>query len=392
MQQTFSNEDPIQKENNQIRLASARRLTAFIKKEFFQIIKDPSTLLISVLLPLLLLFLYGFGVSLDLNHLRLGLVLEDTSVEAIDFAESLLNSTYFDIKIARDRRELDEDLIRGNIRGMVIIPAYFSTFRLNQNRIAPIQVIADGSEPNTASFVQYYVQGAFQNYLAQKQLKRDLISGAGINLIPRFWYNEELESRHFLLSGSLAIIMTLIGTLLTALVVSREWERGTMETLMSTSLTKYELIAGKIIPYFILGMISMIICVVVSVGGFGLPLRGSWWVLFVVSALFLFSALGFGLLISTIARSQMIAAQIAITVGFLPAYILSGFLFEISSMPYWIQLLTYAIPAKYFVQCLQTLFLVGNVWNLLLYNMLFMFIFGLILFNITVHKTVKRLD
>ncbi len=392
MQQTLSNENLIQKENKKIRLASARRLTAFIQKEFIQIFKDPSTLLISVLLPLLLLFLYGFGVSLDLNHLRLGLVLEDTSVEAMDFAESLVNSPYFDIKIARDRRELDEDLIRGNIRGMVVIPAYFSAFRLNQNRIAPIQVIADGSEPNTASFVQYYVQGAFQNYLSQKQLKRDVISGAGINLISRFWYNEELESRHFLLSGSLAIIMTLIGTLLTALVVSREWERGTMETLMSTSLTKYELIAGKIIPYFILGMISMIICVVVSVIGFGLPLRGSWWVLVIVTALFLFSALGFGLLISTIARSQMIASQVAITAGFLPAYILSGFLFEISSMPYWIQLLTYAIPAKYFVQCLQTLFLVGNVWNLLLYNMLFMFIVGLILFNITIHKTVKRLD
>lgn len=392
MMQKILIDNLVQAEYKKIRQGSLRRLSAFIKKESFQIIRDPSTILISVLLPLLLLFLYGFGVSLDLNHLRLGLVMEDTSVEAMDFAESLINSTYFDVKIARDRRELDEDLIRGSIRGMVVIPSYFSTFRLNQNRIAPIQVIADGSEPNTANFVQYYVQGAFQTYLQQKQLKRDLITGAGINLIPRFWYNEELESRFFLLSGSLAIIMTLIGTLLTALVVSREWERGTMETLMSTSLTKYELIAGKIIPYFILGMISMVICVVVSVVGYGLPLRGSWWVLLIVSAIFLFSALGFGLLISTVARSQMIAAQIAITAGFLPAYILSGFLFEISSMPYWIQLLTYAIPAKYFVQCLQTLFLVGNVWNLLLYNMLFMFIVGLLFFMITVHKTVKRLD
>lgn len=389
MQTTLSNSN---EDTLKIRQGSFRRLKAFIKKETLQIIRDPSTILISVLLPLLLLFLYGFGVSLDLNHLRLGLVMEDTAPEAMQFAESLFDSTYFDIKIARDRRELDQDITRGTIRGMVIIPSYFSAFRLNQDRIAPIQVIADGSEPNTANFVQYYVQGAYQNYIQQQQLERDLINQTAVNVIPRFWYNEELESRFFLLSGSLAIIMTLIGTLLTALVVSREWERGTMETLISTSLTKFELVIGKMIPYFVLGMVSMMICVIVSIVGYGLPLRGSWWVLFLVSAVFLFSALGFGLLISTIARSQMIASQIAITAGFLPAYILSGFLFEISSMPNWIQALTYAIPAKYFVQCLQTLFLVGNVWNLILYNVGFMFLVGLFFFVLTLYKTPKRLD
>lgn len=386
-QSTLSNE--IASEMHRGRM---RRLKALIVKEMFQIIRDPSTMLISVVLPLLLLFLYGFGVSLDLNHLRLGLVLEDISPTAINFAESLMYSRYFDVKVARDRRELSDDLIRGRIRGIVVVPSYFSAFRERKDTIAPIQVIADGSEPNTANFVQYYVQGAYQTWLQQEKISSDLKGSPIVNALPRFWYNEQLESRFFLLSGSLAIIMTLIGTLLTALVVSREWERGTMEALMSTTITKVELIAGKVIPYFILGMLSMAICVAVSVIGYGLPLRGSWWLLSIVSALFLFCALGFGLFVSTLCRSQLIACQIAITVGFLPAYILSGFLFEISSMPYWIQVLTMFIPAKYFVQCLQTLFLVGNVWSLILFNMIPMILIGSLLFILTARKTVKRLD
>ncbi len=369
-----------------------RRLKALIIKESLQIVRDPSTILISVVLPLLLLFLYGFGVSLDLDHLRIGLVLEETSPDARNFADSLLDSKYFDVKIAQDRRELYDDLTRGSIRGFVVVPSYFSAFRERPATVAPIQVVADGSEPNTANFVQYYVQGAYQNWLRQELLLSKIPIPPMANVEPRFWYNEQLESRFFLLSGSLAIIMTLIGTLLTALVVSREWERGTMEALMSTTLGKAELVAGKVIPYFFLGMVSMAICVTVSVIGYGLPLRGSWWLLGIVSALFLFCALGFGLLVSTLCRSQLLASQISITAGFLPAYILSGFLFEILSMPYWIQLLTNLIPAKYFVQCLQTIFLVGNVWELILFNMIPMFFIGLFFFVLTARKTVKRLD
>ena len=318
--------------------------------------------------------------------------MQDTSPDARNFAESILDSRYFDVKVSHDRRELDEDLNRGTIRGIVVIPSYFSAFRKRSETVAPIQVIADGSEPNTANFVQYYVQGAHQNYLKQNEFLRDVRGRTRVNVLPRFWYNQQLESRFFLLSGSLAIIMTLIGTLLTALVVSREWERGTMEALMSTTVSRFEIVAGKVIPYFILGMLSMVICVTVSVVGYGLPLRGSWILLGIVSALFLFCSLGFGLLVSTLCKSQLIASQIAITAGFLPAYILSGFLFEISSMPHWIQILTNFIPAKYFVQSLQTLFLVGNVSELLLYNAISMFLIGLFFFVLTSFKTVKRLD
>ena len=369
-----------------------RRLKALMVKESFQIIRDPSSLLISIFLPLLLLFLYGFGVSLDLNHLRIGLVMEDTAPDAQSFAKSMTDSRFFEVKIVRDRRELMDDLARGAIRGFIVIPSYFSNFRNRPDTIAPIQVIADGSEPNTANFVQNYAQGVFQNWLQQEAISSDLRGLSLVNTQPRYWYNEQLESRFFLLSGSLAIIMTLIGTLLTALVVAREWERGTMEALMSTTVGIVELVVGKLVPYFVLGMISMAICVVISVWGYGLPLRGSWWLLALVSAVFLLAAVGFGLMISTIFKKQIVASQISITAGFLPAYMLSGFLFEIKSMPFVIQCLTYIIPARYFVQCLQTLFLVGNVWKLILFNLIPMSAIGLIFFIITARKTVKRLD
>lgn len=369
-----------------------RRLKALIIKEFFQIIRDPSSILISVALPILLLFLYGFGVSLDLNHLRIGLVLEDTSPEAQSFAISLTNSPYFDVKIARHRKELEEEIIRGSIRGMVIVPSYFTQYLHRPAKEAPIQVIADGSETNTANFVQNYVQGAFQIWLQQRAIDKGIATLPAIQVQPRYWYNEQLESRNFLIPGSLAIIMTLIGTLLTALVVSREWERGTMEALMSTPVTIHELVIGKLIPYFCLGMFSMLLCVAWAVFFYQVPLRGSWLVLGIVSAIFLMTALALGLLISTLAKNQFVAAQMSMVASFLPSFILSGFLFEIASMPLPIQWFTYLIPARYFVSCLQTIFLVGNVWGLILYNCLIMLVVGVLLFIITARWTVKRLD
>ena len=370
-----------------------RRIRALMVKEFFQIIRDPSTLLITVFLPLLLIFLYGTGVSLDLNHLRVGLVMEDTAPDAQSFRQSLTDSRYFDVKIAKDRRELVDDLTRGTIRGIFVVPSYFTQYLNRPDRAAPIQIIADGSETNTANFVQNYGQGVFRNWVAQEGVSDGFSNEVPlIQAEPRYWYNEQLESRFFLLSGSLAIIMTLVGALLTALVVAREWERGTMEALMSTPVGIGELVMGKVIPYFCLGMISMAICVLLSMTFYELPLRGSILLLTIVSALFLLCSLGLGLMISTITKNQVYAYQITLIVAFLPAYILSGFLFEIHSMPKWIQIITDFIPAKYFVQSLQALFLVGNVWELILLDMMPIVAMGTVFFLITAHKTVKRLD
>ncbi len=388
MQKTLS-KDLLKKE---ARDGRPRRLKALIIKESLQIMRDPSSLLISVVLPLILIFLYGYGVSLDLDHLRLGLVLEDTAPDARSFAQSLTDSRYFDVKVARDRRELVDDITSGRIRGMVVVPSYFSQFRNRPDTVAPIQVIADGSETNTANFVLNYTQSAYQNWLNQEALVGGTKQLSFINVQPRFWYNEELESRYFLLSGSLAIIMTLIGSLLTALVVAREWERGTMEAMMSTTVGIVELVIGKVIPYFVLGMLSMAMCVFICIFFYDLPMRGSLWILTLVSSLFLFCALGLGLMISTVTKNQVYAYQITLITAFLPAYILSGFLFEIHSMPAWIRAITYVVPAKYFVQSLQTLFLVGNVWSLILFDMIPIVGIGLLFYLITALKTVKRLD
>ena len=364
---------------------------ALLKKETIQIIRDPSSLLIAFFLPVLLLFLYGSGVSLDLKHLRIGLVMEDTAPDAQSFAKALVNSPYFDVTVVRDRRELIADLERGEIRGFVVIPSYFSEFRRRPDAVAPIQVIADGSEANTANFVQYYVEGALSSWLQETHITDPLVL-PHITVEPRFWYNKTLESRDFLLPGSLSIIMTLIGTLLTALVMSREWERGTMEALISTCVKKGELIAGKTIPYYFLGMLSMALCLFVSTVIYSVPFRGSFFGLALVSSAFLFCSLGIGLLVSILSKIQTVSSQIALMIGFLPAYILSGFLFEISSMPFWIRMLTYLMPARYFVQSLQTLFLVGTVWSLLLKNVAILLGMSLILFLFIAKIIKKRLD
>jgi len=369
-----------------------RRIKALMIKEYFQILRDPSSLIISVILPMILLFLYGYGVSLDMNHLRIGLVLEDSSPDAQSFAKSLTDSKYFEVKIGRHRSEFTEDITRGNIRGIVVVPSYFSQFRDNPDQVAPIQVIADGSEPNTANFVQNYVQGAWLNWLQQEAISNKIKGLPSINPQIRFWFNEELESRNFLIPGSLAITMSLIGTLLTALVVAREWERGTMEALMATPVKIYEILIAKLIPYFTLGMGSMLLTTATAVLWYHIPLRGSLILLTIVTGVFLVSALSVGLLISTLSKNQFVASQIAIIASFLPAFILSGFIFEISSMPLPIRTITYLVPARYFVSSLQTIFLAGDIKTLIMKNILFMLIFGTLLFTITAMKSPKRLD
>jgi len=369
-----------------------RRLKALFIKESYQIIRDPSSILISVVLPLLLLFIYAYGVSLDLDHLRLGVVSEESTYDSNTFVESLQNSRYFDLKYAHHVDAFVEDITAGTLRGFVVIPSYFTQFYKRPDHDAPILVVADGSEPNTANFVQNYVRGAFGIWQQQQAMNYGRSIQNPVNIQSRFWYNEELESRNFLIPGSLGIIMTLIGTLLTALVVSREWERGTMEALMSTPVSVPEIIAGKMLPYFVLGMLSMVMCLFFAIVVYHVPFRGSLLLMLVVSGFFLFSALGVGLFISTKAKNQFVAAQAAIVASFLPAFILSGFIFEIASMPLWIQLVTYILPARYFVSCVQTLFLVGNVWSLIFFNLIPMFAVGVLFLWLTLRNTKKSLE
>lgn len=376
----------------QIYRFSFQRLQGLVNKEFTQMFRDPSSLLIGIGLPLLLMFIYGFGVSLDMLNLKIGLVLEDTAPDVQSFTQSLTSSPYFDVKIVRDRRELTDDILSGAIRGFAVIPSYFTTFQKQASKQASIQIIADGSETNTANFVQNYIRGAWQTWQQQQRLQYAKKEVPVVNISARFWYNEQLESRNFLIPGSIAIIMALIGTLLTALVISREWERGTMEALMSTPVHIAEILIGKLIPYFVLGMAAMSMSTGIAIFFYHVPFQGSFLLLTLVSAVFLITALESGLLISTLARNQFAASQAAIITAFMPAFMLSGFIFEIHSMPLFIQGVTYLIPARYFVSSLQTLFLVGNIWPLILFNLMAMSLFGCFMFIIIAKKTIKRLD
>ena len=365
-----------------------RRLIALIKKETYQILRDPSSLMIAVVLPCILLFLYGYGVSLDANKIKIGLVIQDSSPQVQSLIRAFKDTKYFDIIISDNRKDIEKQIMSSHLRGMVVIPEDFTRRYANSYDVSLIQVIADGSETNTAAFVQNYSQGVISNWLAQTQgVKKQ----GGINIIPRYWYNPELKSNYFLLPGSIATIMTLIGTLLTALVIAREWERGTMEALMSTPITMFEIILGKLIPYFVLGMISMTICTIAAITIFGVPFRGSFLLLAAVSAIFLIVMLEWGLLISTATKNQFLASQVALITAYLPAFILSGFVFEIKSMPMFIQFMTNFVPARYFVSSLQTIFLAGDIYGIILPNMAVLSIFALFLFILVLRKTEKRL-
>lgn len=368
-----------------------RRFSAIARKETLQIFRDPSTLLVAFVLPVVMLFLFAFAVSLDTRNVRLGVVLESDTEAAQSLAAAFAGSRYFSVTPARDRRDVEPAVIAGRLRGYVLIPQDFTSRLLRGQSDGLVQIITDGTQPNTASFVASYAQGVVSNWLASRTPGTATVPPA-ITLEPRFWFNPEIESQRALVPGAIAVVMTIIGTLLTALVVAREWERGTMEGLFSTPATIAEIILGKLIPYFLLGLAATAISALLAVWVFGVPLRGSVFALMLLAAVFLIPALGLGLLISTIARNQFIAAQLALLAGFLPAYLLSGFLFEISSMPKIIQLITHIVPARYFNTGLQTVFLAGDVWPLLLPSLGAMALLGTLLFAVVVRKTRKSLE
>jgi ABC-2 type transport system permease protein len=373
------------------RAGAGRRVAALVRKEMLQVLRDPSSILIAGILPLLLLFLFGYGVSLDLNNVRICVVVETTSPDVASFAASFQHSNFFAAHEVRDRRECAEDLVAGRVRGIIALPASFQA-RADRGEAAPIEVLIDGSDPNTAGLVQNYVQSLWTTWLGQEQVAHAQMMAAPVTLLPRIWYNPAHESSQFLLPGLVAVNMTLIGTLLTALVIAREWERGTMEALMSTPIGVAELLVGKLMPYFGLGMAAMALSVATAVLVFGVPFRGSYLMLAGVSAVFLTCMLAFGLLISTVARNQFIASQVALIAGFLPAIMLSGFLFETASMPLVIRLITYVLPSRYFVACLQTLFLAGDIRAVLVPNVAAMAAIATVLLLLAARVTRLRLD
>jgi ABC-2 type transport system permease protein len=367
------------------------RLKGMMRKEFLQIVRDPSSIAIAFILPLILLLIFGYGVSLDAENVPMALVVENPSLETSMFVGSFVQSSYFEPHFFTSIQPAEAALRRGAIDGIIWLRGNFAEAMLTGNS-ASIGLFINGVDANTARIVNGYVQGVWQRWLARFAADRGEPVLVPVIVEQRIWFNPGLRSRNFLVPGLIAIIMTLIGALLTALVVAREWERGTMEALMVTPIRVREILLGKIGPYFILGMGGLLLSVAMTVWLFEVPLRGSLIVLMGVSALFLLAALGMGLLISTLARNQFVAGQTAILVTFLPAFILSGFIFDTNSMPLPIQAATHAIAARYYVAILQTVFAAGNVWSVILPNALALVIMAAIFLLLVRHYTHKRLE
>lgn len=371
---------------------SWRRLKALCWKESKQIVRDPSSALIAIVIPLMLLFIFGYGINLDSSKLRVGILMDQQSQPARELVDTFTGSPFIDATISNNRNLLINKMQAGEIRGIVVIPVNFAEQLLRPDGHAAIQVITDGSEPNTANFVQAYTKGVWHTWLIQQGENQGYPTDPLIELNMRYWFNEAALSQHFIIPGAISIIMTVVGAILTSLVIAREWERGTMEALLSTQITRTELLLSKLLPYQLLGSFVMVLCMLVTTLILDIPYRGSLLILFVITSLYLATALGMGLLISTITRNQFNAAMVALNAVFLPAIMLSGFIFEIDSMPVFIQVVTYFIPARYFVSSLQTLFLAGDIYLVLLTDFLLLIASAILFIGLTALKTRRRLD
>jgi len=367
-----------------------KRLLALIKKEGLQIVRDPSSIVIAFVLPGVLLFMFGYGISFDAKDIQLGIALEDQGWASRDLTNAFLGSPYFVPTVASDRQELFPLVVADELKGILVIPQGFSSAVVSSRPIE-LQLITDGVFPNTAVLVQNYSLGVIAQWFSSSVVTAPGGS-PGLRLEPRFWYNKEVESRYSIIPGVMAIIMALIGTMLTSLVVAREWERGTMEALLSTPIGVFEILLGKLVPYYLLAIFSTFFSLGVTVGLFGVPFRGSLFTLFCVTSLFMMSALGQGLVISTLAKNQYVASFAALLSAFLPAVLLSGFIFELDAMPTFQRAVSYILPARYLVACLQTLFLAGDAWGVLLPNMTKLAVLGSFFVGATLIGTKKRLD
>lgn len=366
-------------------------LKALIIKEFYQILRDPSTYLISFLLPAMLLLIYMFGVHLDTIKVTVGLKVDDNNPEIVSLVDSFGKSGYINTIVYENKDEMYHDLVRSKLHAFTIIPNDFIA-RLERGQVADLLVVTDGSEVNLSKYSIAYITSIAQGWLSGSPKYMYKSKPLLINPEIRVWYNQNIKSQYFIVPGSLATTMTMLGMLLTALVVSSEWERGTMEGLLATRVSKLEFIISKYIPYFVVGLVSMTFSLCLCVLAFNIPFVGSYFILYAISSLFLLVALGFGLYISVHFKEQFLASQAALAVGFMPALFLSGLVFPICSMPKIIQAVTAIIPTRYYVSFILSEFMAGTVWEIVIINACFLGLLAIILF-IGVYQALKmRLD
>jgi ABC-2 type transport system permease protein len=375
---------------------SLTRLLAVAKKEVIQILRDTRSLIIVVVMPVTLMLLFGYGVNLDLKGLPVFVYDCDGSQQSQDLLKRFQASEYFHIvRVVKSYPELSRALDDGRAKMGIVVPWDFS-LRLRDGRPVQIQALLDATDDNTANVLIGYSQAVVQGYSADIQLswldQRGLsIQPAAVSVETRTWYNEDLESSAFIIPGVLALVMSVIGAFLTSLTIAREWERGTMEQLISTPVSAMEIMLGKLAPYFFLGMFDVLVCALIAIYWFHVPFRGSFLTLLLSSAMFLVVVLSLGFFISVLAKNQFAASQIALLITFLPAFLLSGFLFSIEQMPVALQWITRILPARYYVSVLKKIFLKGTPAALLYADLVPLAVFTFVLALFATRSFHKRL-
>ncbi len=363
---------------------SFTRFLAVANKEVVQILRDSRSLIIVVIMPVVLVLLFGYGVNLDLKGLPVYVYDRDGSQQSQDLLKRFQASDYFNIvRVVNNYPALARALDNGDAKIGIAVPWDFSQ-RLHDGGPVKIQALVDGTDDNTANVAIGYAQAVVQGYSSDIQLdwlrsRGQLVQPAPVSIQTRTWYNEDLESSAFIVPGVLALVMSVIGAFLTSLTIAREWERGTMEQLISTPVTPLEIMLGKLVPYFIIGMFDVIVCALIAIYWFNVPFRGSFLTLLISSAMFMVVVLSLGFFISVIAKSQLAASQIALLVAFLPAFLLSGFLYSIEQMPIVLQWITRILPARYYVSVLKKIFLKGTPTALLYADLVPLAVFTLVL-------------
>jgi ABC-2 type transport system permease protein len=346
------------------------RTWAIAKKEFFHIYRDPRSLALVILMPAILMLLFGYAVTLDVKKVPMAVLDRDRSQESLSFIHRFSASPYFNLRrFVRDEKEMKRLIDKGSVKMGLVLPWDFSK-TIKAGKKVPIQVLLDGTDSNAANIILSYVQTIARQYTQEKtSLKVDRMGRIRLDLPvegrTRVWFNEDLESKNYFVPGLVAVIISIIGVLLTGQVIVREWEKGTMELLISTPVRKGELIVGKLFPYFFLGLLDLCLAVVMGEWVFQVPFRGSLTLLFLLSSIYIVVALGLGLTISTVARTQLLANQMAMVIGFLPTFLLSGFTFVIANMPIWLQIITYGIAPRYYVTMVKEIFLKGADFSFL---------------------------
>jgi len=360
------------------------------RKETRQIVRDPSSVAIGVVFPVMMILLFGFGLSLDISKVTVAVVDEDATGDSAALIGAFRLSPYFELTVTRSISEAKQLVLDRQVDGVLQIPSDFS--RRWRAGSADVQILVDGTDSNQARIMQAYAEGPVALWSATQAESGAPVAMGPVSIDSRVWFNEANDSHYFLVPGLIVLVMTIIGAFLTAMVVAREWERGTLEALFVTPMRPGEFLASKFIPYFGLGMIGFLLCILAGEFLFHVPLRGSLVLLFLASMVYLLVSLSIGLLVSTVFKSQFLASQLAMLLTFLPAMMLSGFLYDLRSMPAIIRGITYLMPARYAVALLQTIYLAGNVGSVVWRNLAVLAAMAAALIFATRRATHKRIS